>query len=466
MAQPAIFLDRDGTLMEDLGHLGDPAKAVLYPETIPALRSLGDQFLLFIVTNQNGVAKGVTRLEDVCSVNEHIVRTLEASGVNIREVYCCPHQRSDGCECIKPNPHFGRLAERDHGVDLASSFVVGDHPADVEFAANLGARGIYVLSGHGEKHLKELTVPSAVVSDIAAAVEEIVVERAVAVLRAGGLVAFPTETVYGLGADAEREESVRRIFKAKGRPTTHPLIVHAADPWAWTEPPPDAAIRLAGRFWPGPLTIILKRSGRVSDAVTGGQGTVGVRMPSHPLALAMLRRFGGGVAAPSANRFGKVSPTSAQHVRDDLGSDVDFILDGGACDVGVESTIVDLSGNEPAILRPGGVTREAIEETLGRRVPVREKSGVRSPGQLESHYAPRAEVVVAKSDDIDRRVAELRKRGLKVEVLARPEARNLYALLRDADARGADVIVVAEPSEAGIGLAVGDRLRKASGPRR
>jgi L-threonylcarbamoyladenylate synthase len=180
----------------------------------------------------------------------------------------------------------------------------------------------------------------------------------------------------------------------------------------------------------------------------------------------MLRRFGGGVAAPSANRFGKVSPTSAQHVRDDLGSDVDFILDGGACDVGVESTIVDLSGNEPAILRPGGVTREAIEETLGRRVPVREKSGVRSPGQLESHYAPRAEVVVAKSDDIDRRVAELRKRGLKVEVLARPEARNLYALLRDADARGADVIVVAEPSEAGIGLAVGDRLRKASGPRR
>ena len=159
--------------MEDLGHVGDPAKAVLYPGTIPALRRLGDRFVLFVVTNQNGVAKGITRLEDVCKVNEQVVRTLAEAGIAIREVYCCPHQRSDGCACIKPNPHFGKLAERDHDLDLVRSFVIGDHPADVEFAANLGARGIYVLSGHGEKHRGELAVPCAVVEGIAAAVDAI-----------------------------------------------------------------------------------------------------------------------------------------------------------------------------------------------------------------------------------------------------------------------------------------------------
>lgn len=173
MAKPAVFLDRDGTLMEDLGYLGDPARAVLFPDTIPALRRLGEEFLLFVVTNQSGVGKGLIRYDDACRVNERVRQTLAEGGIAVREVYCCPHQRSDGCACRKPSPHFGRLAQKDHGVDLGKSFVVGDHPADVEFAVNVGARGIYVLTGHGFKHREEVQVPCAVVSGIAAAVDEI-----------------------------------------------------------------------------------------------------------------------------------------------------------------------------------------------------------------------------------------------------------------------------------------------------
>jgi L-threonylcarbamoyladenylate synthase len=469
MAKPAVFLDRDGTLIEDRGHLDDPSQVAFYPGTFEALRRLGGQFVLFIVTNQNGIAKGITTPGGVRRVNDFVVRRLAGEGIEIREVYCCPHQRSDGCECIKPNPYFPRQAERDHGVDLARSFVVGDHPPDVELAANVGARGIFVLSGHGEKHRDELGVPCEIAAGISEAVDRIAVARAVDVLEAGGLVAFPTETVYGLGADAANAAAVKRVFAVKGRPEVHPLIVHLGDASqlaAWAAGVPDSARRLAERFWPGPLTLILKKSPKVHAGVTGGQETVGLRVPSHPLALSMLRVFGRGVAAPSANRFGKVSPTAAAHVRADLGGDVDFILDGGPCEVGVESTIVDLSGAEPAILRPGGVTREAIEEALERKVEVREKGLVRAPGQLDSHYAPRAEVIVVKPGEAEARAAELKRKGLKVEILERPEAPTLYAWLREADARGVDAVVVVAPSEEGLGLAVADRLRKAAGPRK
>jgi histidinol-phosphate phosphatase family protein len=173
MTRPAVFLDRDGTLMEDVGYLGDPERAVLFPDTIPALRRLGDRFLLFIVTNQSGVGKGLIRDDDVRRVNERVRTTLARGGIEIAEVYCCPHQSSDGCVCRKPAPHFGRQAASAHGVDLANSFVVGDHPADVEFAANLGAKGIYVLTGHGAKHRDQVVVPCTVVGGIAAAVEQI-----------------------------------------------------------------------------------------------------------------------------------------------------------------------------------------------------------------------------------------------------------------------------------------------------
>ena len=294
--------------------------------------------------------------------------------------------------------------------------------------------------------------------------------RAADVLRAGGLVAFPTETVYGLGADADNDQALRAVFRVKGRPETHPLIIHlhrVEQVEDWAASIPDPARKLGERFWPGPLTMILPKAARVSTVATGGQDSVGLRVPDHPLALSLLREFGGGVAAPSANRFGKVSPTTADHVRQDLGNDVDFILDGGPCTIGVESTIVDFSSGDPVILRPGGLTRERLEEALGGPVPIRGSGPVRVSGQLESHYAPRAEVVIVRPGDGGRRAAELRAVGKTVVVLAEKdvEARELYASLRRGDESGADVIIVPLPDLLGLGLAVADRLRKAAGKR-
>ncbi len=309
------------------------------------------------------------------------------------------------------------------------------------------------------------------------------IERAVTVLRAGGLVAFPTETVYGLGADASNPAAVARIFAAKGRPADHPLIVHLASAdvlgeWAASVPP--LATTFAEACWPGPLTIILRRSSRVPDAVTGGLDTVGLRVPAHPLTLELLRAFGGGIAAPSANPFGSVSPTTAQHVRDGLGDRVDMILDGGPCEVGVESTIVDLSGDEPAILRPGGLPRERLEAIAG--VPIRTRHGgvVRAPGTLDAHYSPDARVLLVPPGEQAGRVTALRARGLEVGVIAftpggpvgdarvvdlgaseEEAARRLYAAMRELD-QTCDVILAWPPDERGLGLAIADRLRRAA----
>lgn len=295
--------------------------------------------------------------------------------------------------------------------------------------------------------------------------------KAVETLRRGGLVAFPTETVYGLGADADNPQAIEAVFRIKGRPVNHPLIVHLGsgdDVKNWALGIPDEAHLLMQTYWPGPLTVILKKAQRVLKTVTGGQETVGLRVPDHKVALAMLREFGGGVAAPSANRFGRVSPTTAEHVRQDLGSDVDFILDGGPCAVGVESTIVDFTSGEPVILRPGGVTREALQETLRQSLVVRGSGGaVRVSGQLESHYAPRATVVIVAPSEAPARADSLRSQGKRVALLAATDVapQELYASLRRADESGVDAIVVPLPDEAGLGLAVADRLRKAAGPR-
>lgn len=313
------------------------------------------------------------------------------------------------------------------------------------------------------------------------------IAAAVAVLRRGGLVGLPTETVYGLAADAENELAVRRIFAVKGRPSTHPLIVHVAhagamSQWA-TEVPPEAHM-LAAAFWPGPLTLVLRRSSRASDAVTGGQETVALRVPGHPVALAVLRVFNGGVAAPSANRFGQVSPTRAEHVREDLGADVDLVLDGGPARVGVESTIVDLSGDEPVLLRPGGVPVEAVEKVLGYRISRIPGRKMRAPGLLPSHYAPRAGVLLAEPGAAVAKALSLAEGGRRVAV-AVPEsvevpaplvalripadaeglARELYGVFRAADEAKVDVVVISVPGEEGLGLAVADRLRRAAAPR-
>lgn len=310
------------------------------------------------------------------------------------------------------------------------------------------------------------------------------IDRAVEILRAGGLVAFPTETVYGLGADARSERAVERIFAAKGRPAGHPLIVHlpSADHLdAWARHVPEEARALAARFWPGPLTIILEKERGVPDAVTGGQPTVGLRVPDHPLAEALLRAFDGGLAAPSANRFGSVSPTTAAHVASELAGRVDLVLDGGPCTVGVESTIVDLTAlDTPRLLRPGGVSREALEAALGRAVAIG-GGAVRAPGTLASHYAPHAEVRAVAAEDVEREAADAARRGERVVVVGAAEvpgfahialpdapearARRLYAALREVDARGFAIAIVALTPEAGIGAAVTDRLRRASAPR-
>src|SRR3989441_2066089 len=242
---------------------------------------------------------------------------------------------------------------------------------------------------------------------------------AVRVLRQGGLVAVPTETVYGLGADAESEAAIRRVFAVKRRPTSHPLIVHlGATSWLplWARAIPPTARKLAGAFWPGPLTLVLPRSGRVLDAITGGQDTVALRVPAHPLMRQLLSAFGRGIAAPSANRFGKLSPTTAEHVRAELADEVDLVLDGGPCAIGIESTIVDLSCGSPTVLRPGGVSQDELERVL--RQPVPGASNIRAPGLFPSHYAPAAEVVLARASDVPDRVDSLRSAGRKVAVVA------------------------------------------------
>ncbi len=283
--------------------------------------------------------------------------------------------------------------------------------------------------------------------------------RAAALLRTGEPVAFPTETVYGLGASVHQPLAVRRIFALKGRPADHPLIVHFADAAQlarWVEVS-DAARVLAGALWPGPLTLILPRKPVVPDVVTGGLDTVGVRIPSHPLARQLLT-LTGPLAAPSANRFGRISPTTAAHVAEELGESV-AILDGGPCAVGVESTIVDLTG-PPALLRPGGVPRAAIEALIG---PLG-ASATRAPGTLPSHYAPHTALLLSRDPDAD--AARLRASGQSVAVLrAGPSgehAQRLYAELRRLDQEGVGVLIAELSGEDGLGDAINARLRRAA----
>ncbi len=320
------------------------------------------------------------------------------------------------------------------------------------------------------------------------------INHAADLLRQGRLVAFPTETVYGLGADASNPDAVAAIFKAKGRPADHPLIVHIADidslrDWAATVP--EAALKLAHRFWPGPLAMILNKKAGVSPTVTGGQQTVGLRIPDHPVALALLRSFGGGVAAPSANRFCRISPTQAMHVSEELGDAVDMILDGGSCQVGVESTIIDLSGSKPRLLRPGHITRQEIEAVLQLELlmpstpaaPAPEISEqIRAPGMMTVHYAPTTPAIRCSAEQLPDKIRQLigdgKRIGLlsyqleimeinQIRVLRLPEqagnyAQSLYAALRELDSLQLDLILVEQPPQTEPWQAINDRLSKAT----
>ena len=303
--------------------------------------------------------------------------------------------------------------------------------------------------------------------------------RAAEILRRGGLVAFPTETVYGLGADAASAAAVARLYRVKGRPGQHPVIVHfasAEEAFRWAAEVPSSAKTLAERFWPGPLTLILERSAKAGDFITGGQDTVGLRVPSHPVAQALLKAFGGAIAAPSANRFGQVSPTTAAHVRDDLGGDVDLVLEGGASEVGIESTIVDVSSGTPVLLRPGRISEQDVERATGVSPDQKTGTSPRHSGGLERHYAPRTPARLIPAYDLDKEIARLKD---KVAVLAfsRPDervdywlrmprdpqayAQKLYAALRELDSAHCEEILVEAPPDSPDWAAVRDRLQRA-----
>jgi L-threonylcarbamoyladenylate synthase len=303
-------------------------------------------------------------------------------------------------------------------------------------------------------------------------------------LRAGDLVVFPTETVYGLGANASDPAAVRKIFQVKGRPADHPVIVHLDNPrylHRWVSNMPAAAEKLAARFWPGPLTLILPKAEKVNDIVTGGQDSIGIRVPSHPIAQQLLTAFGGGIAAPSANRFGRLSPTKPEHVRDELGTAIQVILDGGESPIGLESTIVSCLGNEARLLRPGFITRSQLEQVVGKLAV----GGVvpRVSGDRRLHYAPSTPLAIVASDDLERYAGEFVARQEKVAVLAmrppldtqrnmtwinagkKPDAyaHNLYNHLRTLDSAGCARILVQELPADERWAAILDRLQRASG---
>lgn len=297
--------------------------------------------------------------------------------------------------------------------------------------------------------------------------------------------AIPTETVYGLAADAANPDAVAKIFQAKGRPADHPLIVHiayASKMKDWAAEVPDAAIRLANAFWPGPLTMILPKKATVPTAVTGGQNTIALRVPSHPMTLWLLREFDGGLAAPSANRFGRISPTTAQHVADELGDAVDYILDGGPCMVGVESTIIDLTDRQPTILRPGRITRSQLQEVLETEIALKSQHKIRAPGMLAAHYAPQTPAYLCNREELLAMLEEQRttnkQTGLLIfspelaelacrQILSLPHQAEqyeaaLYTALRELDKMQLDCILVERPPEQEEWMAVNDRLSKAT----
>lgn len=491
---PAIFLDRDGTIIEDVGTISDPKQIELYPDTVESLKRLMDKFKLFVLTNQAGVSKGEVSLEDVENVNKYLSDVLLKEGVKIEQFYTCPHSVEDQCHCIKPKPFMMEKAAEEYNLVLGSSFMIGDHPHDVKTGSEHGVMGLYVLTGHGQKHLKDLSSWKMVFHRLTDAVNWIdehpdheeyfkrELPKAAEIIKEGGVVAFPTETVYGLGADVFNPEAVKKIFEIKGRPTNNPLIAHISNMdklSLLTDNVPPKAKRLMENFWPGPLTVVLEKKDTVPDIVTAGNPTVAVRMPSSSIALELIELTGTAVAAPSANSFTCTSPTTAQHVIEQLGDKCDKVIDGGACRVGVESTVITFSGKVPMILRHGGLSREDIEEIIG---PVEVIEGAKdvnkeSPGQMLNHYAPKTslEIVSSIPDFLktDEKVGIILPEPTgesfngPVEILSRngdlkEMAVNLYAAIRRLDSFGLKLMVTLPFPDEGIGRALNDRLKKAA----
>ena len=486
----AVFLDRDGTIIQDAGYIDSPGEVEFFSDTFDVLRKLQNSFELFIVTNQSGIAKGLISESGADKVNRFIDSRLRDNGIIIREWYVCPHDNADNCPCKKPKPYFLHKAEKDYNIDLSSSWVIGDHPHDIEFAKNGGASGLYVLTGHGAGHLDELPSDIPVFHNLTGAAGRILpqiesnycsIEAGADFIRRGGLVAFPTETVYGLGADVFNPEAVARIFELKGRPLFNPLIAHISGMEMLsrlTDKISSAAEKLIEHFWPGPLTLVFNKLENVPDIATGGNPTVAVRMPSHPMALDMIKQAGTAVAAPSANAFGKTSPTTAAHVTEQLGNLGYKIIDGGASRVGVESTVLSLVHDRPVLLRPGGLAVEEIEKLTGP-VEYAEKpqlKNLESPGMLASHYSPHTPFILKDGKpeaETDPQTGLLLFTGADIQTAGPVEilssrgsteeaAVNLYAAMRRLDKMGLKKIVAYRLPEHGLGKAVNDRITKAS----
>ncbi len=500
----AIFLDRDGTIIEDRGHLRSPGDVHFLPGSLAALQKLSDAFPLFLVTHQVGVARGFLSMNQVAEVNRYLTDALRGHGIELTDVYVCPHAREEGCICCKPSPWFLRRAAEEYGLDLSRSYMIGDHPHDVFTGTAAGATGIYVLTGHGLRHRSELGEGSRIVVPGIEDATRIVlaetefsednhdsVEEAAFRLRRGGVVAFPTETVYGLGANAYDEAAAARIFAIKERPRFDPLIVHIPD-MSWLSKlagqVPDPARRLAEAFWPGPLTLVLPRLPIIPDLTVAGLDTVALRVPDHPLARQLLARTEVPLAAPSANRFSSISPTEAEHVQQGFEQGVDLILDGGPCRVGVESTIIGFQDDKPVLLRPGGIGLEEIERVIGEPV-VREQrnedaksSPVAAPGMSRRHYSPKTPMRLFGGGETLPRPPPDKRAGLLVARPRAPEettgfrlvetlsengemeeiARHLFSALRRLDQAGVDLIYAELGTESGLGRAINDRLRRAA----
>ncbi len=493
---PAVFLDRDGTLIEDVGALHSVEQIELYSDTVAALRKLQGKYRLFVITNQSGVSKGLLSIEQVHAVNSFLDELLRREGIEILEWYVCPHRREENCSCIKPKPEFVLRAQKKYGLDLSRSFVIGDHPHDVFTANEQGVFGLYLLTGHGGKHLSDLALDKMIFHRLSDAVEWILnhsdhqasltkqIESGAKAIRNGGVCAFPTETVYGLGADVFQPDAVEQIFKIKGRPHHNPLIAHISEMEQLNQlvsEVPESALRLMEVFWPGPLTVVLPKRKGVADIVTGGYNTVAVRMPAHPIALDLIRRCNTPLAAPSANRFTCTSPTTAQHVREQLGDQCKVIIDGGSCRIGMESTVISFTGEVPVMLRPGGISIEEIEQLIGK-LDVRTESTkkgreMESPGMMPNHYAPATKLYAfevipaayANQTGIGLLLFKPSKTAYSgvIEVLSKSgdpkeAAANFFAALRRLDALGLREIVAEYAPEQGLGRAINNRLSKAA----
>jgi len=487
--KPAIFFDRDGTLIKEVGFIGDQRMIRFFPDTVATLRRLQEKYLLFIFSNQSDIVTA----EQVDEVNRKLYKILTPEGICIQHWYVCPHARESNCGYRKPNPAFILKAARDYNIDLRHSFVIGDHPQDLATGDAVGVFGLYVLTGHGIHHLDELPPERLIFHTLSEAGRWILdhpdhkmglaraIKEGAKAIRRGGIVVFPTETVYGLGADALNPEAVQRIFEIKKRPLHDPLIIHISEQQQLSllvDRLPEKVQQLIDIFWPGPLTLVLPKSVKVPDIVTAGNQTVAVRMPSNPWAKELICLAGTPIAAPSANLFGRTSPTTAWHVEEQLRGSYDVIIDAGACRVGIESTVVSLVDDVCVILRQGGISREKIEQLMGPVQDYREGSRARkeSPGLLSHHYAPVTPLQIvenvrdyscqsdigtilfkASTDSFCGPTEVLSKDGNLMEV-----AVNLYAAIQRLDSMGLKMIVVERVPNVGIGRAINDRLEKAS----